>query len=113
MAQKPLKKQGKAVQAKQSSAANKHGKSQMTTKRGKLTVAPKRAATKRSHGDNQKLTKAINAENESHFAAMAAKGGGHLALLQPPATATAQDKGKGGVRPAKGPGKVWGASSKQ
>lgn len=48
---------------------------------GKLTVAPKRAATKRSHGDNQKLTKAINAENESHFAAMAAKGGGHLALV--------------------------------
>ena len=49
---------------------------------GKLDLAPKRTAIKKTHEDSLRLTKAINADNEEHFAGMAAKSGGRLTLVR-------------------------------
>lgn len=91
MAQKPLQK-GKKQQKQQ--AANRHGKKALT-KKGALIKPPKRTILKAAHKEQLELTKAINADNEEHFAvAAASQPGSKLSVLKAPVTATADEKAK-------------------
>lgn len=87
MPQGVLKKKAPAKKA----VANRHGKGAVT-KKGRLDKAPKKTAALKGHKESMELTKAINAENEQHFAGAAASSGGRLAVLKPPVGATADEK---------------------
>eukprot|EP00887_Chlorella_sp_A99_P003491 scaffold7.g3491.t1 len=107
MPQGVLKKKAPAKKA----VANRHGKGAVTKKgergrvgmpsrsarqrgscRRRLDKAPKKTAALKGHKESMELTKAINAENEQHFAGAAASSGGRLAVLKPPVGATADEK---------------------
>ncbi|KAI7842068.1 hypothetical protein COHA_004265 [Chlorella ohadii] len=107
MPQKPLgksKKQGKQVSAKRIS------EQKQKTKKGALQKAPKRATLKEAHKEALALTKAINADNEEHFAATAAsQPGGKLSVLKAPVTATADQKAKIKTKKSLKPGAAFGA----
>ncbi|KAF5828470.1 hypothetical protein DUNSADRAFT_17578 [Dunaliella salina] len=74
MPQKPLVK-NKKIDKKQ--AANRHGKTPRT-KKGNWDLAPKKPKELAAFKENKEITKAINAGNESTFAAKAQNAGGKL-----------------------------------
>ncbi|KAL4855910.1 hypothetical protein ACK3TF_003672 [Chlorella vulgaris] len=105
MAQKPLQK--KAKKAPKQQAANRHGKPALT-KKGALIKPPKRAVLKEAHQESLELTRAINADNEEHFATtVAGQPGGKLSILKAPVASTADAKYK--AKKSLLPGKTFGA----
>uniref|UniRef100_A0A7S3VVZ1 Uncharacterized protein n=1 Tax=Dunaliella tertiolecta TaxID=3047 RepID=A0A7S3VVZ1_DUNTE len=81
MPQKPLVK-NKKIDKKQQ-AANRHGKTPRT-KKGNWDLAPKKPKELAAFKENKEITKAINAGNESTFAAKAQNAGGKLKSLKAP-----------------------------
>ncbi|KAL4436146.1 hypothetical protein ABPG77_005594 [Micractinium sp. CCAP 211/92] len=107
MAQKPLAKGKKAAKPGKQASVKRTVEAAKKTKRGALQKAPKRAAIKQAHKEAMDLTKAINADNEEHFAAAAAaQPGGKLSVLKAPVTATADQKAK--LKKSLRPGTAFG-----
>jgi len=98
MPQKPLLKAGKKIQKQK--AASKHGKGGQT-KKGRLTIAPKKPALQSTYKEQKELTKMINKSNESHFATKAQEAGGHLAVIKGPAPVLAPADQKQKAKAAK------------
>lgn len=99
MPQKPLTSKGKKAGPPKKQAANRHGKD-LRVKKGRLSKPPKKGIAAKDFKESRELTKAINAENESKFAGVAASSGGHLAVIKaPPVLAPADQKNK--TRPGK------------
>mmetsp|Transcript_25557 Transcript_25557/g.64842 ORF Transcript_25557/g.64842 Transcript_25557/m.64842 type:complete len:108 (-) Transcript_25557:500-823(-) len=97
MPQKPVIK-GKKIDKKQ--AANRHGKIPQTRK-GKFEKPPKKAKLLEQYNDDKEVTKMINANNESTFAAKAQTVGGRLKALKAPLPVNAP-KGQKGDKAAAG-----------
>eukprot|EP00877_Chromochloris_zofingiensis_P014845 jgi/Chrzof1/9614/Cz04g09220.t1 len=79
MPQKPLLKAGKKIDKKQ--AANRHGKTPKTRK-GHFDIAPKQPRLQADYKAARELTKAINQNNESNAAGLAAQAGGKMSVVR-------------------------------
>ena len=77
---------------------------------GKLEKAPRRPQLTERHEESQKLTKAINAENELHFAGVAEGAGGKMGVVKAPSKEEAASQRHRPGRP--GGSRPHGASQK-
>lgn len=107
MAQKPLAK-GKKVKAQgKQSSVKRQTEVAKKTRKGALCKPPRRAMLKAPYKDEMELTKAINADNEQHFATTAnAQPGNKLSVLKAPVTATADEKLR--IKKSLKPGTAYG-----
>ena len=78
------KKQAGGSKKRTSNVTTSKKRSQSRTKKGALSKPVKRQALKKQAGEDGRITKVINAQNEGTFAGVAQNAGGKLSVLKAP-----------------------------